>query len=66
MIHSDCAFQDCYSAVSPLQDKFLPSHGNGEVPVFKKLPYMPCYRLFLDGADVTCCRFLNMSNNHVQ
>jgi hypothetical protein len=38
------AFQDCYSAGSPLQAYFFPSHGNGEAWVLGKLPYtiLPC------------------------
>jgi hypothetical protein len=27
---------------SPLQAYFLPTHGNGEVPVLGKLPYYSC------------------------
>jgi hypothetical protein len=32
---------DCYSAFSLLHAYFLPTHGNGEVPVLGKLPYKP-------------------------
>jgi hypothetical protein len=30
---------DCYIVFSLLQAYFLPTHGNGEVPVLGKLPY---------------------------
>jgi hypothetical protein len=39
MIYSDRTFQDCYSAVFPLQAYFLPNYGNGEAPVLGKLPF---------------------------
>jgi hypothetical protein len=41
MICSSYTFHVCYSAVSPLQAYFLPSHGNREATVLEKLPYMP-------------------------
>jgi hypothetical protein len=39
MIYSWCTFLDCYSVFSLLQAYFLPTDGNGEVPVLGKLPY---------------------------
>jgi hypothetical protein len=38
MIYSSYTFQNYYSAGSPLQAYFLPSHGNGEALVLGKLP----------------------------
>jgi hypothetical protein len=40
MIYNRCTFLDCYNVFSPLQTYFLPTHGNGEVPVLGKLPYI--------------------------
>jgi hypothetical protein len=39
MIYSWSTFMDCYSVFSLLQAYFLPTHGNGEVPILGKLPY---------------------------
>jgi hypothetical protein len=38
MIYSSYTFQNCYSAGSPLQAYFLPSHENGEASILGKLP----------------------------
>jgi hypothetical protein len=40
MIYSSYTFQECYSAISPLQAYFLPSHKNWEASVLGKLPYV--------------------------
>jgi hypothetical protein len=39
MIYNKCTFLDCYSVFFPLRAYFLPTHGNGDVPVLGKLPY---------------------------
>jgi hypothetical protein len=38
MIYTSYTFMEYYSAFSPLQAYFLPTHGNGEVLVLEKLP----------------------------
>jgi hypothetical protein len=39
MIYSWCTFLEYYSVFSPLQNYFLSTHGNGEIPILGKLPY---------------------------
>jgi hypothetical protein len=48
MIYSWCIFMHCYSAYSPLQAYFLPTHRNGEVSILGKLTY-PEFQLYIPG-----------------
>jgi hypothetical protein len=41
MIYNKCIFLECYNVLSLLQAYFLPTHGNGEVPILGRLPYPP-------------------------
>jgi hypothetical protein len=40
MIYNWCTFLDYYSVFSSLQAYFLPTHGDGEVPILGKLPHI--------------------------
>jgi hypothetical protein len=46
MIYSCCTFLDYYSVFLP-HAYFLPTHRNGEVPIFSKLPYYARFNLRL-------------------
>jgi hypothetical protein len=61
MIYSWSTFLDCYSVFSLLQAYFLPTHGNGEVPVLGKLPYILNILLISTAGHCPCDAELNFA-----